>query len=247
MMAFFKSNDSLKELKWWDVVVISVILFGKATWMSTQIFLSSGQSATAELPEFTSAANWSALADQVPLLLLAFVYLWWRRFDFSRWQMSINLKSLGVGVLIFIGVAILFDLYFMLAYALFPQAATSATAEATATVATTLHPFLAALSRIDMSLFIYALVNGFYEEIFFLGVCLSVEPKHRTVIFLYSLLVRYAFHTYQGTIPALAIGLLLGISFYLLYTRQKEKNLVPFFVAHAIGDLIGVGLLSYFI
>lgn len=247
MLEFFKRKGSLKDLKWWDVVVVSVLLFGKATWTSTQIFLTSGQSATAELPEFTSAVNWYALADQVPLLLLAFVYLWWRRFDFSRWPMAINLKSLGLGILLFAGVALLFDLYFMLAYALFPQPASLATAEATSYTAINLHPFLAALSRIDLSLLIYALVNGFYEEIFFLGVCLSVEPKHRTVIFLYSLLVRYAFHTYQGTIPALAIGLLLGISFYLIYTRQREKNLVPFFVAHAIGDLIGVGLISYFL
>lgn len=243
MFEQFRRRTPLTDLAWWDVVLLSVILFGMATVNSVQAYLSMGQTATAELPEFTSAVNWYALASQLPLLLLAFFYLWLRRFDFSRWTIKLTPKAVGLGVLFFIGVALVFDLYFMVAYTLFPQPV----ATAAAGQASTLHPFLAVLSSVDLSLLLYAALNGFYEEIFFLGMCVSVAPKYRTSVFIYSLFVRYIFHTYQGTISALAIGLLLGSIFYLLHTRRKDKNLVPFFVAHAIGDIIGVGLISYFI
>lgn len=45
---------------------------------------------------------------------------------------------------------------------------------------------------------------------------------------------------------ALGIGLLFGGYMYLLYRRSKDKNLVPFFLAHTIGDIIGLGVLGFF-
>ncbi|MFA9413489.1 type II CAAX prenyl endopeptidase Rce1 family protein [Streptococcus sp. E29BA] len=243
-----RPKEPLKYLKWWDVVVLSLIMFGRFIQDSMMAYINLDNTATAELPEFTSAVNWAAFWGQVPLLLLAFLYLWWRRFDFSSWPIKINLKSILWGILLFIGVAIIFDLYFMVAYSIFPpEEALSQFSEAVQYTTSTMHPFIEKLQSIDLSLVIYSLLNGFYEEIFFLGMCLSVESQHRKLIFFYSLIVRYAFHTYQGNISALAIGFMLGTIYYLLYTRMKEKNLFPFFWAHAISDMLGVGLLSYFL
>ncbi|WP_243091852.1 type II CAAX prenyl endopeptidase Rce1 family protein [Streptococcus dysgalactiae] len=234
-------KNRVAYLKWWDVVVLSVILFGKATIDSTLVYLSSGSGEAAPLSEFTSELNWAALAQQLPLLGLAFLYLWWRRFDFSRWSMKVTPKAIGFGILLFIIAALTFDIYFMVIYKIFPP---EGLADSSSQVSG--NAFIVALANIDLSLFLYSLMNGFYEEIFFLGICLSTEPKYRYYMLGYSLLVRFAFHTYQGMIPALAIGLLLGTLFYICYNSMKKKNLVPFFVAHAIGDMIGVGILSFF-
>ena len=94
---------------------------------------------------------------------------------------------------------------------------------------------------------IYAVFNGVYEEIYFLGICLAVKPEHRKWAVPFSLLVRVSFHTYQGMFSALGIGVLFGLYFYLLYRRSKDKNLLPFFVAHMWGDIIGVGILHYLV
>ena len=91
----------------------------------------------------------------------------------------------------------------------------------------------------------FAFLNGFYEEIFFLGICLSVEKKWIPEALIYSIIVRYAVHTYQGQISAICIGLVLGLTFFILYRRSKTKNLIPFFIAHAIGDVFGVGIMAY--
>ena len=48
-------------------------------------------------------------------------------------------------------------------------------------------------------------------------------------------------------LAALGIGVLFGLYFYLLYRRSKDKNLMPFFVAHMWGDIIGVGILHYLV
>ena len=98
-----------------------------------------------------------------------------------------------------------------------------------------------------VSTVIYAVFNGVYEEIYFLGICLAVKPEHRKWAVPFSLLVRVSFHTYQGMFSALGIGVLFGLYFYLLYRRSKDKNLLPFFVAHMWGDIIGVGILHYLV
>ncbi|UWH02138.1 CPBP family intramembrane metalloprotease [Corynebacterium silvaticum] len=97
--------------------------------------------------------------------------------------------------------------------------------------------------KIDASLVLFSLQNGFYEEIFFLGIFLSVAPKYRVAAFIFSLVVRTIFHTYQGLASALGIGLILGSIFYFLYTRSKDKNLYTFFLAHAICDVVGLAVL----
>ena len=40
----------------------------------------------------------------------------------------------------------------------------------------------------------YALLNGFYEEFFFLGLLTSVKEKHQWLVLLYSVIIRISFH-----------------------------------------------------
>ena len=57
----------------------------------------------------------------------------------------------------------------------------------------------------------YALLNGFYEEFFFLGLLTSVKDKYKWWVLLYSTIIRVSFHTYQGMLWALTIGVGFGI------------------------------------
>lgn len=126
-----------------------------------------------------------------------------------------------MGIAIFIGVALLFDIYYTVVYRLFPidNSMLYEAQQASENLST--------FQNIDLSLILYSMLNGFYEEIFFLGVCLSVKPEKRKYYFIYSLVIRYSFHTYQGNVSALAIGFLVGGIYYLLYTRKNEKKLIP--------------------
>lgn len=54
-----------------------------------------------------------------------------------------------------------------------------------------------------------------------------------------SLIIRFAFHTYQGLLGAMVIST-LGMVFILL--RLKDDELVAFMLAHAFFDVFGLGL-----
>ena len=88
----------------------------------------------------------------------------------------------------------------------------------------------------------YALLNGFYEEFFFLGLLPSVKEKHKWLALVYSVIIRISFHTYQGLLWALVIGLVYGLFYYFLY-KYVVKNLLPFFLMHALADMFGSSLL----
>ncbi|AND80023.1 CPBP family intramembrane glutamic endopeptidase [Streptococcus pantholopis] len=242
-----RGTKKIRLLKWWDILILTLILFFQAIQTSFAIFFTLEDGALADVPEFTSAVNWQAFLHQSFLLFLAFLYLWLRHFDFSVWTSKIRItpRAIFMGVGIFIGFSLIFDLYLIGTSMLMPPTAAEASVSYAATP-TSLHPLLQRLSEVDLSLLVFSALNGFYEEIFFLGVCLTVKAEHRRWALLYSLIVRYAFHTYQGNIPALGIGILMGTVYYVLYARMKEKNLFPFFLGHAISDVMGLGILGYF-
>ena len=89
---------------------------------------------------------------------------------------------------------------------------------------------------------LYDLLNGFYEEFFFLGLLTSVQDRYKWWILLYSTIIRISFHTYQGMLWALTIGVGFGLLYYFLY-KYKVKNLLPFFLVHALADMYGSSLL----
>ena len=230
-----QNKEKINHLKWFDILVLTLILWGEGIYTSTASYIAliQGASTVNDNLTFSATDNYGALALQAGLLLLALLYLWLRRFDFKVWTIRFNIKAVAGGVLIFLAAALLLDIYFMLT-----------------TPLTGLLPFPGPIGAFfgseTVSSVIYALLNGVYEEIYFLGICLAVRKEHLKWALPFSLLIRVSFHTYQGMISALGIGLLFGIFMYLMYRRSKDRNLLPFFIAHAIGDIFGLGVLSYF-
>lgn len=47
-------------------------------------------------------------------------------------------------------------------------------------------------------------------------------------------------------LSAIGIGFVFGITFLVFYSKSKDKNLLPFFLGHAIADVFGLSILSYF-
>lgn len=235
MLFNLQNKEKINHLKWFDIFILTLILWGEGIYTSTisYIALIQGKATIDDNLSFSAADNYGALALQAGLLLLSLLYLWLRRFDFKVWTIRFNIKAVAGGVLIFLSAALLLDVYFLLTDPLtgvlpFPG------------------PIGAFLGSETVSSVIYALLNGVYEELYFLGICLAVRKEHLKWAVPFSLLIRVSFHTYQGIISALGIGLLFGIFMYLLYRRSKDRNILPFFIAHAIGDIFGLGILSYF-
>lgn len=231
-----KETKKRSCLAWYDLLILTAVFWGLGIWSSTGAYIEliRGTATVEENLVFTAADNYIMLAEQAVCLLAAGLYLRFRRFDFSMWKVRFSLKAVGVGCLIFLGGAVMMDAYSLIAWPLegilpFP------------------HMIGAFLGNETVSTVIYAVFNGVYEEIYFLGLCLAVKPEHLKWAVPFSLLVRVSFHTYQGMLSALGIGILFGLYFYLLYRRSKDKNLLPFFVAHMWGDIIGVGILYYFV
>ncbi len=235
MLLIRKNQERLNHLKWFDILILTVILWGEGIYASTEAYISlfQGTTVVTDNLNFSTADNYEALISQLLMFFLAFLYLWLRHFNFKMWTIRFSLKALVYGIGIFIAGSLLFDIYILLTDPLtaslpFPG------------------PIKAFFGNETVSCVIYSLFNGVYEELFFLGICLAVEKKHLKWTVPFSLLVRVSFHTYQGMISALGIGLLFGSFVYLIYQRSKDKNLLPFFGAHALGDIFGLGIISYF-
>lgn len=228
-----------KTLKWYDVVILSLIFFGTASYQSILGYFDLiNQVTTAEEAiTFTSGQNWSAMFIQIFWLALAFIYLYFRKFDFNvflqkiKWNKWVILQA----ILIFIIIGFANDIYYFATYYASPYLEQAPKPSV-----------FSVLKNIDLSLILYSILNGFYEEIFFLGICLAVKKEHFPMIFIYSLFVRFIFHTYQGMMTAIGLGFVLGIIMYVLYKKLKPENLTPFFLAHAIADVIGLTVVFNF-
>lgn len=216
-----------------DIVVLTLILFGVMIYASTLQFLSlQDQTTTIEQNlAFSDEQNYTAFGQQLCLLAIAAGYLHLRKFDFRHWCLSPSIQGVGIGIGFFLLWSLLIDGYLLAVYSftdtLYPSA------------------FGTFLGEIRFSTILYAILNGFYEEIFFLGICLAVKPIYLKWAVGYSLLIRVSFHTYQGLTTALGLGILLGGVIYLLYRRSNSKNLFPFWVAHSLADVFGLSVLSY--
>ncbi|QCD43841.1 type II CAAX prenyl endopeptidase Rce1 family protein [Campylobacter mucosalis] len=214
----------MRNLRFKDILLLSVTLFGYAAYTSTIYFLND-TSDFASLTDFSQRDNYLGLRIQLFWLFLALCYLKFIKYDFSVLKFQITLKSTIFALILFCFLALLMDGYFWLL-----------------DILGVAYP---ASSYIDTSIVIYSLFNGFYEEFFFIALCLSTKPEIKKYVFTYSLFVRFSFHTYQGVASALGITLILGCIYFLLYERLRVKNLYPYFLSHALADIFGLGILYY--
>ncbi|MDY3042120.1 CPBP family intramembrane glutamate endopeptidase [Streptococcus pluranimalium] len=211
----------LTDLKWFDILILTSVMFGEATILAVigyQDLLN--QTTTAEnAVAFTTQDNYNSLILQGFLLSLAFLYLWVRKFDFKRWNIEVNMEGLGKAVILFIGAAFLMDVFFIITQPIavslpFPM------------------PLSAVLTHVQFSSVIYALLNGFYEEVFFLGICMSVARKDLKWVIPFSFFIRFIFHIYQGMVPAYWHQ--LGIWWVFIYFISKilrQKSFSIFYSA----------------
>ncbi|MGC7559278.1 type II CAAX prenyl endopeptidase Rce1 family protein [Pasteurella sp. PK-2025] len=222
-----------------DILILTIIMFSYGIYTSSLYYLTLLQTTETGMINantFSAEDNTYAFMLQSLLLFLAFLYLKWRKFDFKIWHCTPSLNGIGSGLFIFIVTALCLDSYFLL-WDLFNPSPYSLE-ESAVEMAEYFEGF-------NLPLIPYALLNGFYEEIFFLGICLSVKPRSLPLSFIYSLVIRFSFHTYQGIEVAFGISLIVGTLFFLFYRFSKHNRLFPFFIAHALGDVFGMGILSY--
>lgn len=235
-------EQPLKELRWFDIGMVTLIMFGQFIVRSTQMYManlsptiSTTMSETATNTVSKGVAYSSNFSLQLILLSLALVYLWIRHFDFKQLPIRLKWSVLFWVPFIFAIMGLLADVVSTLSgqYNYFsPQVLAFISPMAV------IHKFLA-LSPMAIT---YGLLNGFYEEFFFLGLLTSVKDKYKWRVLVFSTLVRVSFHTYQGMLWALVIGVVFGLLYYFLY-KYKVKNLLPFFLVHALADMFGSSLI----
>ena len=93
-----RPEQPLKNLRWFDIGIVTLIMFGQFIVRSTQIYLASlAPSVSTAISETSTntasegAGYSSNFTLQIILLTLAIIYLWIRHFDFK--QLPIRLKS----------------------------------------------------------------------------------------------------------------------------------------------------------
>ena len=242
LLARICPTQPLKYLKWFDIVVVTALLFGRFIYRSTELYLASlSPSTTTAVADATSktandgAAYSSNLELQLLMLALTVVYLLFRRFDFKQLPIRLSWSVLFWVPFIFAVMGILSDTVTTLSgeYNYFdPQLWKYID----------LTEIFRKLIDLTPRAILYDLLNGFYEEFFFLGLLTSVQDRYKWWILLYSTIIRISFHTYQGMLWALTIGVGFGLLYYFLY-KYKVKNLLPFFLVHALADMYGSSLL----
>ena len=222
-----------KYLKFWDILIITIIMFAPAIISSITLFFSTPPEDVSKNLEFSSADNIRAIITQSIQLFIAFLYLWKRKFDFSQWKYKFSLKATLWAVGLFILVSILMDIVTILSvgWQWIPSfIQTNST--------------LQTLSQVNILLIIFSLLNGFYEEIYFLGICTMVPPKYQPHSFIFSLFIRFIFHTYQGLISAFGICIILGCIYFYFY-KKKSSNLYIYTVSHSIADTFGLSFIHF--
>ncbi len=230
-------KDKIQHLKYYDIILITIVMFGVSIYSSTMDYLDiiNGVANIDDNLSFSSTDDWFSIAMQLAQLLIVFAYLYFRKFDFANWKFKINLKIMLYGILIYIAAAVLMDISSLIfGFNQFPLTYTGE-----------FRTVQAFISEFNLSLIPFSLLNGFFEEIFFLGICLSVKEKYINYALIYSLLIRISFHTYQGMASACTIGIGIGLLFYFTYIKCMKKNLAPVVLAHIISDILGAGILWF--
>ena len=228
-----------------DILVLAIIFFGLPIWQSVSMYLTSMQDSTQAGFDFNTISDsmqWISIAQEIILLGVAALYLWVRKFDFRVLNFKVTKWTLPICLGLIIAGAAASDLGMWATQTVFPGTAIMADTEIiedTASAAQTGVQAMTELPRITFMTVLFALLNGFFEEIFFMGLVFATSRKALPWALLFSILVRFSFHIYQG-MPA-AVGITcMGLVFMLC--RTKIRELVPFTLAHSFFDIFGVTL-----
>lgn len=222
-----------KPLNYLDFLILTLIFFGYFSYLSLASYFSAPEPESISAASFSDSANWLTIGTELVLLAIAYGYLYRRQFDFSRLSFSVNKMTLPLTLaLVLIGGlisdAVLYGSHWLLSepssYVESGEAVQSG-------------DFFA---HINGGLLLFALVNGFFEELFFMGLAFAVKSEDRRFALITSVLIRFIFHLYQGFWSAFAIAA-VGLAF--IFIRQKITSITPFILAHALFDLFGAGLL----
>ncbi|NRG97035.1 CPBP family intramembrane metalloprotease [Streptococcus suis] len=242
-------KQSLKELRWFDILILTAIIWGNSILTSTQMWiasLSATEVVDASVSSFSSSDDWWAIGNEVKLLVIALIYLFIRHFDFKQLKVKLHWNVLLWAPAIFLGAGFLCDLAFDV-FDLFPSLTDNFTYLGYFpyydwSISSVIEKF----ATLSPSRVLFSLMNGFYEEFYFLGLLLSTNKTYRPWILIFSTIVRISFHTYQGLQSALVIGVVFGLFYYFMYTR-KNDNLLPFFLGHAFADMVGTSFFYLFV
>lgn len=242
-------KQSLKELRWFDILILTAIIWGNSILTSTQMWiasLSATEVVDASVSSFSSSDDWWAIGNEVKLLVIALIYLFIRHFDFKQLKVNLHWNVLLWAPAIFLGAGFLCDLAFDV-FDLFPSLTDNFTYLGYFpyydwSISSVIEKF----ATLSPSRVLFSLMNGFYEEFYFLGLLLSTNKTYRPWILIFSTIVRISFHTYQGLQSALVIGVVFGLFYYFMYTR-KNDNLLPFFLGHAFADMVGTSFFYLFV
>ncbi|MDW8682064.1 CPBP family intramembrane metalloprotease [Streptococcus suis] len=244
-----RPEQPLKDLRWFDLLILTEIIWGNSIITSTQMWIASfsaTEAVDASVSSFSSSDDWWAIGNELKLLAIALIYLFIRHFDFKQLKVKLHWNVLFWAPAIFLGAGLLCDLAFDF-YDLFPSLTDDFTYLGYLpyydwSISTVISKF----ASLSFSRVLFSLMNGFYEEFFFLGLLLSTNKKYRPWVLGFSTIVRTSFHTYQGLPSALVIGVVLGLFYYYLYTR-KNDNLLPYFLGHAFADMVGTSFFYLFV
>lgn len=248
-----------------DIAVLALIFFGHASFSSTMMYLDlyrSGHSGSVDIA-FSDADNLRTIVMELASLAVAALYLRWRQFDFRVLDFSVNRWTLPLTALLIASAGLTADVLHYASQTLdyylagghgaleeqgVPHAEVASAAHGMAVDADGAQGSQGAAGedaaqsapRITPLLLLACALNGFYEEVFFLGLVFAARPGKLRQAIVLSLFVRYAFHTYQGLVSAFIITS-LGPVFVLF--RRHIRSLVPFVLAHAVFDVFGLSLL----
>lgn len=220
-----------------DYGVLSLIFFGYFTFLSLQMYFSASDAQPPSAASFTDYQNIFAMVSELVLLSIAGLYLWWRKFDSTLLDFSVNWYTPSIILLLILLGGGILDLCiygsYWLKYGINPL-----------DYLATWHsnPSADPLAHINIWLVLFALLNGFFEELFFMGITFAVDDKYRLIAIIASVVIRFGFHVYQGLLSAFGIAL-MGIAF--IWLRSRFSSLVPFALVHSIFDIFGTGIIFW--
>lgn len=163
--------------------------------------------------------------ELLSFLVIAY-FLWIRSWRFKSLDIKINLKLTFYGIALYIGVC----LFSVLVFTLF---------------ASILEPTVLFIgysldySEFDrISVLLYSLINGFFEEILVTGYIIKslIHRKGFWFAIHTSILIRLLSHLYMGP---MVIILIFPMGMLFAYTYARWGKLWPIIFAHIVADLVG--------